>query len=238
MKLGLFSDSHYCRAEIRCKTRRPSLSLDKIREAMTAFREAEVDLCLCLGDIVDKGSTPNEPLACLREAMEVIRASELPFRILAGNHDTAVFPAKIFEQETRCQTPPYVMDTDTHRLIFLDANYSSDLIRYDATGSGVDEWKDTNLPPEQLDFLQKSLDGAQTPCIVLLHQNLEAEAQIDHRVNNAATAQRIMESSGKVSLVIQGHYHPGADRTETGIRYLTLPAMCEGEDNHFIILEI
>ena len=34
MKIGLFTDVHYCRADALGKTRRPSLSLRKLREAM------------------------------------------------------------------------------------------------------------------------------------------------------------------------------------------------------------
>ena len=47
-----------------------------------------------------------------------------------------------------------------------------------------------------------------------------------------------MEESNKVSLVLQGHYHKGGDRMENGIRYLTVPAMCEGEENHYLILDL
>ena len=45
-----------------------------------------------------------------------------------------------------------------------------------------------------------------------------------------------IRESGKVKLVMQGHYHLGAERTIDGIPYITLPAMCEGTDNSYQIL--
>ena len=238
MKLGLFSDSHYCHDEIRNKTRRPSLSLEKIKSAIDTFKREGVELCLCLGDMIDKGSTSEEPTECLEQIMQLLRASKIPYRVLAGNHDLAVFTADCFAQRTESPKPPCLLETDTNRLIFLDANYFSDMTPYNGNKRGIGDWTDCNLPAAQLAFLQNALDTAQKPCVVLLHHNLESDADPKHRVNNANEARRIMENSNKVVLVLQGHYHKGADRIENGIRYLTLPAMCEGEENHFLILDL
>ena len=45
----------------------------------------------------------------------------------------------------------------------------------------------------------------------------------------------VLEENGRVKCVIQGHYHEGAENTVNGIRYLTLPAMCEREDAVFLM---
>ena len=235
MKLGLFADPHYCKKELLCSNRRPILSLGKIREALEAFQKAEVDYCVCLGDLTDRGDSHEETEQCLREAMELIRASALPFLFIPGNHDYAEFTAEALAAHTGCPAVPYTVETDSHLLIFLDASYRSDFRRYDI--AGVD-WKDSNLPPEQLEFLRQTLETAIKPCILFLHENLDPHVQIDHIIKNASVARSILEESGKVPLVIQGHYHPGADHTISGIRYLTLPAMCEGTENHYCVLEI
>ena len=52
MKIGLFTDSHYSTVEAY-GTRRPTLSLGKIRTAMEAYTAEGADLVICLGDIVD-----------------------------------------------------------------------------------------------------------------------------------------------------------------------------------------
>lgn len=235
MKLGLFADPHYCKKDRICSNRRPVLSLGKIMEAMEVFRKANVDFCVCLGDLIDRGDIREENAECLRDVMEVIRASSLPFLYIPGNHDYAEFSAGELAEYTGCPVAPYTVETDSHLLIFLDACYRSDLRRFDV--AGVD-WKDSNLPPEQLEFLEKTLNASAKPCVIFLHENLDNGVQIDHIIKNAEDVRAILEASGKVKLVIQGHYHPGADHIINGIRYLTLPAMCEGTENRYLILEL
>lgn len=218
-----------------CRTRRPSLSLGKIREATDAFVQAGADMCICLGDLVDRGERRGEAAECMAEAMNVIRSCGIPYYIVPGNHDCAALSAEEFSRYTECSLPPYSICTGTHTLIFLDANYTSDCRRYSEAGF---DWKDSNLPCEQLDFLADTLDKACTPCVVFVHEDLDDGVRKDHVVKNASDAREIIEKSGKVSLVIQGHYHRGADSVINNIRYLTLPAMCEGEDNHYVIINL
>lgn len=234
MKIGIFTDSHYCKAEVLCKTRRPSLSLKKIAEAMDAFKEASVDMCICLGDLIDVGTMWEESVSCALEAMNLIRSYGIPYRVIPGNHDYTLFSAEEFSQVIKCPIPPYVVETETHILLFLDASYRSDNRRFDIAGV---EWKDSNLPPFQLDFLKTVLSNTDKTCIVLLHECLDSGVCPNHRVKNAENVRCVLEESQKVHLVLQGHYHKGADRIENGIRYLTIPAMCEGEKNHFLILD-
>ena len=193
MRLGLFADPHYCPTDLLCRTRRPRLSLGKIRDAMEAFVSEGAELCICMGDLVDHCDSVQESAQCLDEVMRLIRSYPIPFRLLPGNHDYGVFSAGEFFARTGCPMPPYTTDTASHRLIFLDANFRSDFRRFDV--AGVD-WKDSNLPPAQLDFLARALEDADRPCVVLIHENLDPDVQPDHIVRNAALARRIIEDSG------------------------------------------
>lgn len=235
MKLGIFADTHYCKKEILCRTRHPSLSLGKIKEAMEAFTAVGVDLCICMGDLVDICDSVSEAEECIANAIGLIRSYDIPFMLIPGNHDYKVFSAEEFSVRTGCAIPPCVFDTGSYLLIMLDANYRSDNRRFDV--AGVD-WKDSNLPPEQLEFLYQALTTADKPSVVLVHENLDTSVQANHIIKNASAARKIIEQSGKVKLVIQGHYHPGADHVINGIRYLTVPAMCEGTENRYMILDI
>jgi hypothetical protein len=73
---------------------------------------------------------------------------------------------------------------------------------------------------------------------VFLHQNLDPEVQKDHIVRNAEIVREYIRDSGKVRAVFQGHYHKGHQTVIDGIPYHTLPAMCEGEENRFLIIEL
>ncbi|MBQ3095282.1 MAG: hypothetical protein IJC53_02445 [Clostridia bacterium] len=54
-------------------------------------------------------------------------------------------------------------------------------------------------------------------------------------MKNAAEVREILEQSGRVHLVLQGHYHPGTENTHNGIRYTAFPAMCERDDAVFVL---
>ena len=235
MLIGLFTDSHYCRDEVRCRTRRPILSLQKIRQALEYFQSAGVDMCICLGDLTDSSDTKEESKACLQEIMDLVHSCSFPFCCVPGNHDYVDFTGEVFYEMTDSSAPPYSITTPTHQLIVLDANYRGDYRRFDVAGV---EWTDSNLPPEQVSFLQKALEQAEKPCLVLIHENLDEHVPKDHIVHGADRIRGILEKSGKVAMVIQGHYHAGGEHEIQGIRYATLPAMCEGEENRFALLRL
>lgn len=155
MKIGLFADAHYCQAEVLCGTRRPSLSLAKIREGIEALRAENVDICICLGDLTDHAptDTKEDVIACFYEALRLIRSYKIPFYLVPGNHDYLLLTAKELE-EAGIQIPPYTISVGGYRLVFLDANYRADGRRFDVAGV---EWTDSNLPKEQCAFLRASL---------------------------------------------------------------------------------
>ena len=236
MKIGVFTDAHYCHADVLCGTRRPSLSLSKIREAMDMFREASVDICICLGDLTDHASedTKEDVLACFHEALDVIRSYNLPFYLVPGNHDYLMMTADgLFEAGIKI--PPYTLSIGGYQFFFLDANYRADGRRFDVAGV---EWTDSNLPNEQCSFLKAALSDAREPCIVCIHENLDPFVENRHIVKNSESIRQIIRESGKVKLVLQGHYHPGAERMIDDIPYITLSAMGEGTDNSYRILTL
>ena len=49
-----------------------------------------------------------------------------------------------------------------------------------------------------------------------------------HVIVNHAEVRSILEASGQVHLVVQGHCHAGAYTRQNGIEYLTLRAMVQG----------
>lgn len=234
MKIGLFADAHYSRAETLCGTRMPSLSLSKIREAMETFRTENVDICICLGDITDCAptDTKQDVESCFREALALIKSYHIPFYLVPGNHDYLMMTGNEL-LEAGIQIPPYTLSVGGYRLIFLDANYRSNGCRFDVAGV---EWTDSNLPKEQCDFLKAALEKADNNCIVCIHENLDPLVESRHIVKNAENIRKIIK--GRAIMVLQGHYHPGAEHTIDGIPYITIPAMCEGKDNSYRILTL
>ena len=100
-------------------------------------------------------------------------------------------------------------------------------------------WKEALIPPEQVAFLRTELAAADGPCVPIVHQQLDAEDETC--IRNAAKVRRILEASGKVRLVIQGHLHEGSFREVNGIGYFTGAASVlgsQGMSNAFALVEI
>ena len=235
MKIGLFADPHYC--QFNNGARMSLLSYEKIEKTMIKFKEEKVDLCICLGDLVDTapGDTKEDVLGNLRKIIGLISSFGIRYYIVPGNHDYLDLTSEELERETKNNLPPHIIGTKDKTLIFLDANYRSDMRKFDVAGV---EWTDSNLPKEQIEYLKKALDDSEKECIVFVHENLDRTIDKNHTIKNANDICKIIEESKKVKLVIQGHYHKGADNIINGIRYLTLPALCEKSDNYYMILDI
>ena len=238
MKLGLFTDSHYCDKDVTCRTRRPVLSYGKIREAMETFVREGVDFVLCLGDIIDKCDDPQVNIDKTKEIAALIHSYPLPFYSLMGNHDAHVFTRREFNELVNGHSlpSPVSITVKGKELILLDANYNDDGTSYIP---GKVDWKNTYIPEEQLHArMQKLNDPTVCEAYVFLHQNLDPEVQKDHIVRNAEAVREMLRASGKVKAVFQGHYHKGHETVIDGIPYHTLPAMCEGEENRFMIIDL
>ncbi|MHC4520998.1 MAG: alkaline phosphatase, partial [Planctomycetota bacterium] len=65
------------------------------------------------------------------------------------------------------------------------------------------------------------------PVVVFTHQLLDGSGDV--HINNAAAVREVLESSGRVLAVFQGHHHAGSYNQINGIHYYTLIAMVEGQ---------
>ena len=235
MKIGLFSDPHYCKSENIGGGRTPTLSYEKIKEAMTCFKEQKVDMCFCLGDLTDcpQGITKEEALRNLDEILSLIRSYEIPFYLIPGNHDFLLLTREDLAN-AGVKTPPYIVESE-YNFVILDANYRSNMVHFDTAGV---VWTDPNLPKEQVSFLEHALKESTKEVIVMVHENLDPTLEESHIIKNAEEIRKIISSSKKVKMVIQGHFHGGNDIFIDGINYYTVKGMCQGNDNPYFILEI
>ena len=237
MKIGLFTDCHYNKAPLIGGGRRPAASYEKIKISMDAFKEADVDMCFCLGDITDhvEGDTKEDIIDNYNYMLSLINSYGIPFYLVPGNHDYLMTTGEEIEEIIGKKLPPCVVKTEKYDIILLDANYRSSMVRFDIEGV---EWTDSNLPPWQVEYLKNALDSSCKECIVMVHENLDPNIHYSHVIKNADEIRRIIKDSDKVKMVLQGHFHDGAHRVIDGIPYITLPAMCEHSEGYYKILEL
>ncbi len=232
MRLGLFTDSHFSSAEVTCRNRYNSKSLNKIKKAFEYFKSKNCDLVICLGDLTDTEDDRRKEVNNLKAISGVINQSSLKTFVVMGNHDAFTFDVQEFYDILGNQYKPHNIFEDEKSLIFLDACYFKNGVHYKP---GDTDWEDTYYP--HTDELRAQLSAATGETYIFLHQNIDPDIHESHRLSNDADIRNILEKSGKVNTVFQGHYHPGYRSECGGIHYVTFPAMCEN-DNAWYVIEI
>lgn len=241
IRIGLFTDSHYSTQKITEETRRPDLSETKLWEAVYAFLHNQVSVVICLGDLVngmDSDADNRANLRVITAPLHKLREAGVRVCCIRGNHDAEVFDETEFAELSALETAPLKVSIEGVRFIMLDASFTSAGLPYkkhniDWTDAYIDNRQLTDLSDQ---LIQGSRDGESV--YMFTHQNLDPNVEERHIISNAEQVRGILEEHGCVRAVYQGHYHKGARNIHNGIQYITLPAMCEGTDNSFMIADL
>ena len=240
-RFGIVTDPHY--TERVYGTRYCNQSLDKMAECVELMNKQQVDFLVELGDFKDQDDPPDErtTLSYLQAIEAEFKQFKGPIYHVLGNHDMdsiskSQFLTYIENTDIAPDLSYYSFDVNGLHFVVLDANYTSAGIDYD---HGNFNWTDANIPAAELQWLEQDLALAEGPVIILTHQLLNGTGS--HYVNNAADVRRILENSGKVVAVFQGHNHAGGYSEIQGIHYYTLKAMVEGsglQNSAYAIVEV
>lgn len=242
VKFGIVTDCHYADADT-VGTRYYRQSLDKLGECVEAMNTQKVDFLVELGDFKDQNSPPVEKktMSYLRVVESVFHKFDGPTYHVLGNHDAdnlskVQFLSNIENTGVDHGRSYYSFDFNSVHFVVLDANYKSNEADYD---HGNFDWTDANVPPAELQWMKRNLAATHKPVIVMIHQLLDGAGSV--YVKNATDVRQVLEQSGKVLAVFQGHHHDGSYSLIEGIHYYTLKALVEGsgpENNSYAIVEI
>lgn len=224
LKIGLIADPHYS-TETQTGGRYPSRSLGRIEAAAEAFCGAGVKLILCLGDMINddsgRGGCNEENL---RRICRPLLLTGAECFLVQGNHDRELFTSEQLAELSGMTAAPFCAVRGGVRIITLDANYNTGGTPYRLRDI---DWTDSLLPEDQLAFLHDSLAAGPEDAYIFIHQCLDPNAEAHHILRNASEVRSVINKSGKVRGVFQGHYHPGLESMVDSIPYRTLPAICE-----------
>ncbi len=222
---GLVTDIHY--ADVPAKgTRHYRDSQEKLRLAVETFNRKKLPLVAELGDFVDAGPGKEEDIEYLHAIREVFGEFRGRRHYVLGNHCLARLSKAEFLAHcgTEVRKSYHSFDQDRYHFVVLDANFKRDGSTYEA---GNFSWTDTWIHPPQQKWLADDLQKAgDRKTIVFVHQNLDKERDACG-VKNGQQVRSILEKSGNVLAVFQGHLHSGGYRQIGGIGYYTLRAMVE-----------
>lgn len=229
MKIGIFTDSHYSSQEITCGNRFNRKSLKKMSQAYDTFVSEKCDWVVCLGDLIDKESCHEKEIENLKVMAGVIHKSPIKTICLMGNHDAFAFTEAEFYEILKISKPDSI-EKEGKTFLFLDACYFKNGRHY---LPGDTDWTDTFYP--HTEDLKKQIADAAGEVYIFIHQNIDPHIPENHRLYNFEEINHILQTSGKVKAVYQGHYHPGTKSKHNGIEYFSFSAMCENENAWYIL---
>jgi len=242
VRFGIVTDCHYADAE-PSGTRFYRESLAKLSECTARMSAERVDFVVELGDFKDQDRPPVESttLQYLQRIEAAFRGFAGPRYHVLGNHDMDSLSKGQFLQNVEntgidSARSFYSFDIRGLHCVVLDANYKTDGSDYD---HGDFDWTDANIPPQELAWLRQDLAASRSRAVVFIHQLLDGAGSV--YVKNAPEVRRVLQDSGKVLAVFQGHHHEGSYSQIEGIHYYTLKAVVEGqgaESNSYAVVEM
>ncbi len=221
-RVAMVTDLHYA-DKSAAGTRHYRETLSKLTEAALQFEKDKVDVVVELGDFIDAADSVDTELRYLKTINEHFSKIGKDRHYVLGNHCVDTLTKEEFLDAVEQPKSYYSFDRGPTHFIILDACFKSDGQPYRRRNF---EWTDANIPPAELEWLKSDLEATSRPVVVFAHQRLDVSN--NHGVKNCPEVRQVLESSGKVLAVFQGHSHQNDLKEIAGIHYCTLVAMVEG----------
>lgn len=235
LRMGLLTDTHYA-DKTPAGTRHYRESIDKLAEAAEQFADEAPTMVIELGDFIDAADDVATEKKWLDEIVAEFKKLPGEKHFVLGNHCVATLTKPEFLDGVGQERSYYSFDKAGYHFVVLDACFRNDDVAY---GRNNFDWTDTNVSAAELEWLEADLAAAEHKIIIFGHQRLDVEGH--YGVKNAPQVRKLLEQSGKVLAVFQGHNHVNEHQLLGGIHYCTLMAVVEGsgdENNAYAIVDI
>lgn len=235
LRIGLVTDLHYA-DKPPAGTRHYRETLGKLAEAARQFQQDQPAFLVELGDFVDAADSVAVEQTYLKTVNREFATICRDRHYVLGNHCVETLTKDEFLGVVEREQSYYSFDRGGIHFVVLDSCFRGDGQPYGRKNS---HWTDANVPAAELSWLEADLKGTDKQVVVFAHQRLDVSN--NHSVKNNGDVRRILESSGRVLAVFQGHSHQNDLQELNGIHYVTLVAMVEGsgaENNGYSLLEI
>lgn len=184
------------------------------------------ELVVNLGDVIEDESSGRDRRA-YAEFLSIVERLDAPLMHVAGNHDSVHLADAELAALWRHDGPlHYGRDYAGAHFVVLHTRETHDVA--------------VHLSDAQLEWLKADLERATLPVVVLMHhpaseQRLEHNRWFEHaphicRVVERRALRRVLEASGKVVAVFNGHVHWNHLDVIGGIPYITLQSLTENLD--------
>jgi 3',5'-cyclic-AMP phosphodiesterase len=197
------------------------------REVVRAMNEEVLpDVLVNLGDDIEDESRDAD-LARYTECQDILRTAKAELVNVAGNHDTIHLTRDDLAHVWRHEGPLfYSLDRGGFHLTVLHTLERKDI--------------EVRIPHAQLEWLEADLAKTSLPVAIFMHHSASEQDLSDSfwfkglphlaLVKERAELRGILERSGKVRVVFNGHVHRNHLDVIAGIPYVTIQSLIENLD--------
>jgi len=229
MRIALFTDQHLGpAASFHGKLRKLSHQAEALTERFVASmnHQAKPDVVVNLGDVIEDESEELDERRYGR-FLEIVAGLACPVRHVVGNHDSVhLSDARLAELLGTAELYHSVDIAGVHLVVLRSVEQKD---------------RDVRLPEAQLGWLEADLAQTGLPSVVCIHHPLSEmdlagnrwfeKAPHICRVANRREVREVLERSGKVKAVFNGHAHWNHLDVVNGIPYVTLQSLIENVDD-------
>lgn len=229
LKIGFLTDLHFGpKAYHEGKLRKLTHHAAELTGAAVRAMNEQVrpDLLVNLGDDIEDESREAD-LARYTECQDILRTANAELVNVAGNHDTINLTrddlTRIWRREGQLH---YSLDRKGFHLVILHTIERKET--------------DVRIPRAQLEWLEQDLAQTSLPTIVLMHHSASEQDLSDSYwfrgrehlalIHERRELRAILERSGKVRIVFNGHVHRNHLDVIGGIPYVTIQSLTENLD--------
>ncbi len=230
MRFALITDVHVG-PEARFRGKLRKLTAHSLRLVDAFVQEMNQtfhpDLVINLGDVVED-QDPAHDLENYGAFMERLARLCCPVLNVAGNHDSIHLTDAELARFWKHNGPLYYScDLGPLHFVVLRTEETRDLV--------------VGLPEKQLTWLEADLAQASLPSVVLMHHPASEMSFVGNRwfeqhpelalVENRRALRRILQKSGKVAAVFNGHVHWNHCDVHDAIPYVSVQSLIENLDD-------
>lgn len=210
IRFGIFADLH---------TELIHDSVSRLRTILSAFRQADCDFCIELGDFCPPGE---RNAAHKEQILALTDAFPIPLYHTIGNHDMDANEKADVVRHLGMEHAYYSFDRGGVHFVVLDACYyregdteiSYERGNYKSCSDGAAL---PILPAEELAWLKKDLAETSLPTVLFSHQAL---SEGPRGIRNADALQAVLQSAPcRVILAACGHEHVDFVEQKNGVYY-------------------
>ncbi|TSA48940.1 hypothetical protein D4R47_04715 [archaeon] len=237
LRVGIFTDLHAHDTDSPVEGKVMTTYPQRLEACVDAMNAWPVDLVIQLGDFVNGNYVMGAPLGdparivdILDHADAIYAKLDAPRYYVLGNHDVYDLSKEEFLAHTAATETFTSFDAGAYHFVILDA-------QYDKNGEDLGHafWVvQGNIPQPEIDWLATDLAATDKPTIVCVHQRLDVDKDLlsggGPEILGNKVVQQVMEDSGVVIAVFQGHDHENADTVINEIHYIEFDQLTD-EDN-------